>query len=66
MVLHTILCEYDVMQVQNAVLPPKTLTVSGGLVEYTETPEGRQVSRLFSTDPNLYLDKRYQPFSKLQ
>lgn len=33
----------------------------GGYIEGFDTPQGFQVSRLMSTDPKLYLDKKYMP-----
>lgn len=65
MILHTIIGEYDILQAQNAVCAPKMQAIDGGFLEYSDTPQGRQVSRLFSTNPHLYLDAKYQPFTKL-
>lgn len=65
MVLHTIINEYDIMQAQNVLSVPKIQAINGGMIEYTITPQGKEVSRLISTDPYLYLSNQYQPFTKL-
>ena len=65
MVLHTIIAEYDIMQAQNVMEMPKMQAIQGGLVEYSLTPQGKQISKLFSTDPYLYLSDKYKPYSKL-
>lgn len=43
--------------------PPKSVTMSikGGLLEGTRTPEGFAVTKLISTDPKLYLDPTNAP-----
>jgi hypothetical protein len=65
MVLHTIVSEYDVMcnQAENCV--SKFKSVGGGIVEYSETEQGNRILRLFSTDPYMYLDEKYSPFSQI-
>lgn len=65
MVLHTIINEYDILQAQNIMPKQKTKAVKGGLLEYTITPNGKEISRLISTDLSLYLNESYQPFTKL-
>ena len=65
MVLHTIINEYDILQAQNELPVQKVQAINGGIVEYSVTPQGKEISRLISTDPYLYLNSSYQPFSKL-
>ncbi len=66
MVLHTIINEYDILQARNQIPLRKMQAVNGGLIEYTVTPLGKEVSRLITTDPNLYLNRNYLPYAKLQ
>ncbi len=61
--LYTIISEYDVFT--RGEQPCKYLSVSGGKVEYTATGKNKVVKSLFSTDPKMYLDKRYIPGTKL-
>lgn len=37
-------------------------SVNGGILELTEYCGEKRISRLYSTDPYMYLDKRYTPF----
>ena len=41
--------------------PPVYRKVRGGLVE----TDGKRIRRLISTDPGMYLDKRYEPGNKM-
>ncbi len=63
MILHTVISEDDIFRADPA---QKTVfrRVNGGLVELEETPRGAVVNRLYSTDPAMYLDKRYLPRTK--
>ena len=66
MVIHSIVSDYDIFlnngegQTFSAV---ETVAVCGGFIEVCECGGRKQVKRLFSTNPVLYLDKRYQPFT---
>ena len=40
--------------------------IEGGIAEGTETGHGFVLTRLISTDPRMYLDRRYQPGSVLK
>ncbi len=57
--LYTIISEYDIFA-KNEELP-KFMDISGGKIEYTMSGKNKVVKSLFSTDPFIYLDKRYQP-----
>ena len=68
MIIHSIVSNYDIFlnsgegQTFSAV---GTEPVCGGFIEISEYGGKRQVTRLFSTNPALYLDKRYQPFTDI-
>ncbi len=57
--LYTVVSEYDVF-FPNA---PKRLyaDVKGGKVEYIAVGRNKKIVGLFSTDPAMYLEKRYRP-----
>ena len=40
--------------------------IEGGIAEGRETGRGFVMTRLISTDPRMYLDRRYQPGSVLK
>lgn len=67
MPLYTIISEYDIMGINEAdyLVETKpiggTNAIGGGYVETLVINGKPQVRRLISTDPSLYLDKRYQP-----
>ncbi len=65
MVLHTIVSEYDVMRVQAENCASKFKNIDGGIIEYSESEHGNRILRLFSTNPYLYLDEKYSPFSQI-
>jgi hypothetical protein len=47
---------------EQPVLPQLTMRqFPGGMLEGEETPRGFVISRLYSTDPALYLSKDYAP-----
>lgn len=60
--LYTIISEYDVFT--RGEQPGKYINVSGGRLEYTAVGKNKVVKSLFSTDPKMYLDKRYAPGTK--
>ena len=60
--LYTIISGYDVYNsVLCACSASKFMDVAGGKIEYTMSGKNKVVKSLFSTDPAMYLDKRYQP-----
>lgn len=61
--LYTVISEYDIFT--GGEQPGKYIDVSGGKVEYTVSGKNKLVKSLFSTDPKMYLDKRYIPGTKL-
>ncbi len=67
MVLYSIVDICDVMSAPIGDIGSDTATVkkiNGGFIELENSVAGGQprVKRLYSTDPALYLDKRYYPF----
>ncbi|MCH5323701.1 MAG: hypothetical protein J1E39_00665 [Eubacterium sp.] len=63
MILHTIVSEGDIFYRQPEV---KTVyrRVDGGLLELSGNGNEYVVNRLHSTNPAMYLDKRYYPRTK--
>ena len=61
MILHSIISPDDIF-FNTDVQPAQTAykRIDGGIVEL----DGTRVRRLISTDPRLYLDKRYYPYSE--
>lgn len=61
MILHSIISPYDIF-CNTDVQPEKTAykRIEGGIVEVAD----HRVRRLISTDPRLYLDRRYLPYSE--
>lgn len=65
-VLYTIISQYDVFTKEtNGENVGKYINISGGKVEYIFSGKNKVVKSLFSTDPKMYLDKRYIPGVKL-
>lgn len=64
MILHSIIAMDDIF-CKNSVNAPMYREVNGGVLEVEDNDYGIQVKRLHSTNPSLYLDKRYQPYSKI-
>lgn len=60
MILHSIIAMDDIF-CKNSVNAPMYHEIDGGFLEL----EGDEVKRLYSTNPHLYLDKRYTPYSKI-
>lgn len=63
MILHTIVSEGDIFYRPEA---EKTAyrRINGGILEIKGVGGEYTVNRLFSTDPAMYLDKRYYPRTK--
>lgn len=57
--LYTVVSEYDVF-FPNAA-KRNYADIKGGKVEYIAVGKNKKIVGLFSTDPALYLDKKYQP-----
>ncbi|MFT3951477.1 MAG: YlzJ-like family protein [Oscillospiraceae bacterium] len=62
--LHTIVSELDVFAAQNVTEPPLFARIDGGMIEYRRNGKTGTVVRLHTTDPFLYLDKRYAPCAR--
>ncbi len=62
MLIHSIVSENDIF-FTNRVNPPVYENVTGGFLEINNKNGVREVARLHSTNPYLYLDKRYSPYS---
>lgn len=64
MLIHSIISENDIF-FTNSVSQPVFRNIDGGLLEIDDADDVRRIKRLFSTNPYLYLDKRYQPYSNI-
>ena len=64
MILHSIIAMDDIF-CKNSVNAPMYKEIDGGFLEVEGNEYGFQVKRLHSTNPNLYLNKNYQPYSKI-
>lgn len=64
MILHSIIAMDDIF-CKNSVNAPMYREIDGGFLEIESDDNGFQIKRLHSTNPSLYLDKRYQPYSKI-
>ena len=63
MILHSIVSPRDIFYNRtDNVRPAEYRRISGGLVEL----DNGRVKRLISTDPKMYLDKRYFPYSQFR
>ena len=61
MILHSIVSLSDIFcNTDSSPTPAKYRAVNGGIVEL----ENGRVKRLISTDPAMYLDKRYMPYTE--
>lgn len=60
MPIHSIISEYDIFRSDKM---PETMVkqVEGGAVEYIKVNGQYHLNRLISTNPQMYLEKRYQP-----
>lgn len=64
--LHTVVSSYDIFCDSKADGPViKIMNIPGGKIEYTVSGKNKVVKSLLSTDPRLYLDKRYIPGARL-
>ena len=64
MILHSIIAMDDIF-CKNSVNAPMYREIDGGFLEVEGDNDDYQVKRLYSTNPGLYLDKRYQPYNKI-
>lgn len=65
MLLHTIIDESDIFYNEENILPTEFKNISNGQVEYRVYNGQKQVVRLHSTDPYMYLKNEYMPFSDI-
>lgn len=65
MVIHSIISPEDIFcNAANSVVPKREMhRINGGMLETSEYNGERLVCRLYSTNPALYLEKRYSPYS---
>ncbi|MCD7823365.1 MAG: YlzJ-like family protein [Oscillospiraceae bacterium] len=61
--LYTIISEYDIFT--QSERPTQFMDIGNGKVEYTVSGKNKVVKSLFSTDPSMYLDKRYIPGKRI-
>ncbi len=64
MILHSIISMDDIF-CRNSVNAPTYKEVDGGMLELECSGEESYIKRLYSTNPQLYLDKRYTPYNKI-
>ena len=63
MILHSIVSLSDIFYNADSFHePPVYRAVNGGIVEM----QGGKIRRLISTDPAMYLDKRYMPYTDIK
>ncbi len=65
MILHSIISMDDIF-CRNTVNAPMYKEINGGILELEGNGEEAYVKRLYSTDPRMYLDSRYVPYSKVK
>lgn len=63
-ILHSIIAMDDIF-CKNSVNAPMYKEINGGILELDNFGDGAQIKRLHSTNPYLYLDKRYTPYTKI-
>lgn len=64
MLIHSIVSENDIFCI-NDICMPVYENINGGFLEIENKNGTRGIKRLYSTDPYMYLDKRYMPCNKL-
>jgi len=66
MLLHTIVSEYDIFGDAQNPQPTEFLNIAGGMLECKICDGKRQITRLHSTNPYLYLRNDYSPYTILK
>ncbi len=66
MILHTIISEYDIFYNAESEQLPQFQNISGGMLEYKINNGEKQITRLHSTNPYLYLKNDYLPYSLIK
>ncbi len=64
MLIHSIISENDIF-FTDSFSQPVFRNIEGGIIEIDSSVDVGKIRRLHSTNPYLYLDKRYQPYSNL-
>ena len=64
MLIHSIVSESDIFYT-DSVIQPVFRNINGGLIEVDNSVGMGRIKRLYSTNPYLYLEKRYQPYSNI-
>ncbi len=63
MILHSIISPHDIFyNSEQACKKAVYRRINGGIVEL----DGKNVRRLISTDPRMYLDRRYCPYAEFR
>ena len=65
MIIHSIVSQNDIF-CTNSIVQPSYENIKGGFVEINDTNGIKQINRLYSTNPYMYLDKRYTPYSTIK
>lgn len=66
MILHTIISEYDIFSSEEQNQPTQFVDIAGGKLEYKVYNGEKQITRLHSTNPYLYLRNDYAPYTLLK
>lgn len=64
MLIHSIVSESDIFYT-DSIIQPVFRNINGGLIEIDSSAGTGRIKRLYSTNPYLYLEKRYQPYSNI-
>ncbi len=64
MLIHSIVSENDIF-FTNSISQPVFRNIKGGLIEIDNSIGTGKIRRLHSTNPYLYLEKRYQPYNSI-
>lgn len=62
--IHSIISMDDIFFTENTVRT-EYRPIGGGLLELSTVDGKKQIRRLHSTDPYLYLDRRFSPYSDI-
>ena len=64
MLIHSIVSESDIF-FTDSIIQPVFRNINGGFIEIDSSVGTGRIKRLYSTNPYLYLEKRYQPYSNI-
>ncbi len=61
---HTIVHPDLIFPQDNSLPPREIVAIKGGFLEISGQGDNKQVERLISTDPKMYLNPSYSPYTK--